>query len=222
MFFFCFLMWVLMDILVSTHEDLSLKIPVGTHWPMGFWLTALGDLWERIFTDPGVTFGAQNTHGYRSRSPVSALVLSLTHVNLGHPPQHPPMLKLMSANGTDNGGLYTPPPFPVGLHRTWPIQNAKFLALEWLELSGDFPVTFRCMFIGLVSPMDFPPDCPSDFHQTSSQIPPEMTGQQRKVRWKSGGLQRTPSRQPSLLVLLRKNINWINNPNNTLNQIVHY
>jgi hypothetical protein len=95
------------------------------------------------------------------------------------------------------------PPFsgrtPVGLRRTRPIQNDNFLALEWLELSGDFPVTFRCMLVGLVSP--------TDFHQTSSQIPPEMTGQQRKVRRKSGGLQRTPSRQPSLLVLLIKNKN---------------
>jgi hypothetical protein len=52
------------------------------------------------------------------------------------------------------------PPFSgrtlVGLCRTRPIQNAKFLALEWLELSGDFPVTFRCMLVGLVSPTDFP------------------------------------------------------------------
>jgi hypothetical protein len=52
------------------------------------------------------------------------------------------------------------PPFsgrtPVGLRRTRPIQNANFLALEWLELSGDFPVTFRCMLVGLVSPTDFP------------------------------------------------------------------
>jgi hypothetical protein len=51
------------------------------------------------------------------------------------------------------------PPFsgrtPGGLRRTRPIQNANFLALEWLELSGDFPVTFRCMLVGLVSPTDF-------------------------------------------------------------------
>ena len=41
------------------------------------------------------------------------------------------------------------PPFsrrtPGRLHQTQPIQNAKFLALEWLELSGDFLVTFWCM-----------------------------------------------------------------------------
>ena len=118
------------------------------------------------------------------------------------------------------------PPFsgrtPLGLRRTRPIQNANFLALELLEFSGDFPVIFRCRSAGLVSPTDFPTDCPSDFHQTSRQIPLEMTGQQRKVRRKSGGLQRTPSRQPSLLVLLMKNINRINKPNNTLNEIVHY
>ena len=44
---------------------------------------------------------------------------------------------------------------PGGLRRTRPIQNANFLALEWLELSGDCPVTFRCMSTGLVSPTDF-------------------------------------------------------------------
>ena len=69
------------------------------------------------------------------------------------------------------------PPFssrtPVGLHQTRPIQNAEFLALEWLKLSGDFLVTFQCMLVRLVSPMDF--------HQTSSQIPPQMTRQQQKV-----------------------------------------
>ena len=43
----------------------------------------------------------------------------------------------------------------VGLRQTRPIQNANFLALEWLELSGDCPVTFRCMLTGLVSPTDF-------------------------------------------------------------------
>jgi len=48
-----------MGIPVSTQEDLSLEIPVGTHWPMGFWLVALGDLWERIFMDLGAKFGAQ-------------------------------------------------------------------------------------------------------------------------------------------------------------------
>ena len=37
---------------------------------------------------------------------------------------------------SSKGGLYSPPPFsswtPVGLCQTWPIQNAKFLALELL------------------------------------------------------------------------------------------
>ena len=45
---------------------------------------------------------------------------------------------------------------PGGLRRTQPIQNAEFLALEVLQFSGDFPVTFRCMLAGLVSPTDFP------------------------------------------------------------------
>src|SRR6266702_72118 len=45
---------------------------------------------------------------------------------------------------------------PGGLHRTQPIQNAEFLALEVLQFSSDFPVTFRCMLAGLVSLMDFP------------------------------------------------------------------
>jgi len=52
-------MWVPMGIPVSTHKDLSLAIPVGTHWPMGFWPTAPGDPWERIFTDLGAKFSAQ-------------------------------------------------------------------------------------------------------------------------------------------------------------------
>ena len=39
-------------------------------------------------------------------------------------------------------GLYTSPPLLTlaGLCWTQPIQNANFLALEWLELSSDFPV----------------------------------------------------------------------------------
>jgi len=52
-------MWVPTGIPVSTHEDPSLEMPVGTHWPMGFWLADPGDPWERIFPDLGVTFGAQ-------------------------------------------------------------------------------------------------------------------------------------------------------------------
>ena len=100
------------------------------------------------------------------------------------------------------------PPFsgrtPLGLRRTRPIQNANFLALELLEFSGDFPVIFRCRSTGLVSPTDFPTDCPPEYHQTSTESPPEMTGQHQKVRRKSTGLQRTPSRQSSLLVLLIK------------------
>ena len=93
------------------------------------------------------------------------------------------------------------PPFSG---RTRPIQNANFLALELLEFSGDFPVIFRCRSAGLVSPTDFPTDCPPEYHQTSTESPPEMTGQHQKVRRKSTGLQRTPSRQSSLLVLLIK------------------
>ena len=50
--------------------------------------------------------------------------------------------------------VFTLPPFSgqtlLGLRRTRPIQNANFLALELLELSNDFPVTFRCMLAGLV------------------------------------------------------------------------
>ena len=51
---------------------------MGTCGPVGFWLMAPGDPWERILTDLGVTFGAQNTHGYGSGSPTSALVPSLS------------------------------------------------------------------------------------------------------------------------------------------------
>lgn len=69
---------------------------------------------------------------------------------------------------------------------TWPIQNANFLALELLEFSSDFPVIFQCRLAGLVSPLDFLMDCLLEYHQNSSESPPEMTGQQRKV-------QRTPS-----------------------------
>ena len=107
------------------------------------------------------------------------------------------------------------PPFsgrtPGGLRRTRPIQNAKFLALELLELSGDFPVTFRCMLTGLVesdrlsgglttgiSPNQLSYSTGND--QTAAESPTE-------VQRKSGGLQRTPSRQLSLLVLLIKNEN---------------
>ena len=49
---------------------------------MGFLLAALGDPWEQIFADLGMTFGTQNTRGYGSGSPTSGLVLSLNAVKL--------------------------------------------------------------------------------------------------------------------------------------------
>jgi len=41
-------------------------------WPMGFWLVALGDPWEKIFTDLGAKFGTQIPVG----------------TDLGHPQVH--------------------------------------------------------------------------------------------------------------------------------------
>ena len=97
------------------------------------------------------------------------------------------------------------------LRRTQPIQNAKFLALELLELSSDFLVTFWCMLTGLVesdglsggltagiSPNQLSYSTGND--RTAAESPTE-------VQQKSGGLQQTPSRQLSLLVLLIKNEN---------------
>jgi hypothetical protein len=60
---------------------------------------------------------------------------------------------------------------PVGLRRTRLIQNANFLALEWLELSGDFPVTFRCMLVGL-SPNQQSNSTRND--QTAAESPTEV------------------------------------------------
>ena len=130
--------------------------------------------------------------------------------------------QVTSAEHAKNWGLYTLPPFPGRLHSDSNGLNLSRMPIFWLWSCWNFPVTFWCRSARLVSPTDFPMDCPSDFHQTRRQIPLEMTGQQWKVWRKSGGLQWTPSRQPSLLVLLIKNINSINKPNNTLNQIVHY
>jgi len=100
---------------------------------------------------------------------------------------------------------------PGGLRRTQPIQNANFLALELLELSGDFPVTFRCMLAGLVSPTDFSGGQSGRNITKPADSPPEITGQQRKVQQspadssgKSNGVQRTTSRLAYLLVLLIK------------------
>ena len=117
------------------------------------------------------------------------------------------ILYLCNCQPKDTRSLHSPPfsrRTPLGLRRTRPIQNANFLALELLEFSGDFLVIFRCRSAGLVSPTDFPMDCPPEYHQTSTESPPEMTGQHQKVRRKSTGLQQTPSRQSSLLVLLIK------------------
>ena len=101
---------------------------------------------------------------------------------------------------------------PGGLRRTQPIQNAEFSALELLELSGDFPVTFRCMLAGLVSPTDFsgrqsgrnitkPAGKSTGNHRTTPESPTESSGksngQQRKV-------QRSPTdnKQTSLLIII--------------------
>jgi hypothetical protein len=104
--------------------------------------------------------------------------------------------------------VFTFPPFsgqtPVRLCQIQPLQNANFLALELLELSGDFPVTFQCMLARLVNLTDFPaglsigisPNEQSNStrnNQTAAESPTEV--------------QQTPSRQPSLLVLLIKNKN---------------
>ena len=75
---------------VSTCEDLSLKIPVGTHWPMGFWLMAPGDLWEKIFMDPGVTKipmgtdpGHPQVHSCSALDGVPAAVVALQGPKIG-------------------------------------------------------------------------------------------------------------------------------------------
>ena len=105
---------------------------------------------------------------------------------------------------------------PGGLCRTRPIQNSEFLALEWLELSGDSPVIVRCMLVGLLSPMDFSGGQSTGISPNQQAFPPEITGQQQKVRWspvegptdssgKSNGVQRTTSRPAYLLLLLLKN-----------------
>ena len=93
------------------------------------------------------------------------------------------------------------PPFsgrtPGGLRRTQPIQNANFLALELLELSGDFPVTFRCMLAGLVSPTDFPTGLSAGMspNQQSKSTRNNRTKAESptEVRRKSSRLQRTPT-----------------------------
>ena len=117
-------------------------------------------------------------------------------------------------------GLYTPPPFPGGLRADSDGLNLSRMPIFWLWNCWNCPVTFRWLSGACspdwLSPTDFPADWPLEYHQTSCHIPLEMTGQQWKVQRKSGGLQRTPSRQLSLLVLLIKNENWINKPKNTL------
>ena len=73
---------------------------------------------------------------------------------------------------------------PGGLRRTRPIQNANFLALEWLELSGDCPVTFRGMLIGLVSPTDFSGrQSGRNITKPAGKSTGKSDGVQRKVQW---------------------------------------
>ena len=71
---------------------------------------------------------------------------------------------------------------PGGLCRTRPIQNSEFSALEWLELSGDSPVIVRCMLVRLLSPTDFSGGQSARISPNQQAFPPEITGQQRKVR----------------------------------------
>jgi len=101
--------------------------------------------------------------------------------------------------------------------------------VQWL--SGDFPVTFRCMLARLVSPTDFSSGQSSWNITKPAESPPEITRQQQKVQWnppdspteftrQSNGIhwtvQRTTSRPAYLLLLLIKNQIWINKANNTL------
>ena len=69
-------------------------IPMGTHGPVGFWLVAPGDPWEKIFMDLGMAFGTQNTHGYGFGSSTSALVPSLIGVLVHWYTRGPGILKI--------------------------------------------------------------------------------------------------------------------------------
>jgi len=103
------------------------------------------------------------------------------------------------------------------LHRTWPIQNANFLALEWLELSGDFPVTFQCILVGLVSPTDFS-------NGQSIGISPNQQSNSTRNDWTAAEslteVHWTPmdTKQTAFLIsIINKIITIINKSNNTLN-----
>ena len=105
-------------------------------------------------------------------------------------------------------GLYTPPPFPGGLRADSDGLDLSRMPNFWLWNGWNCPVTFRWLSGACLpdwsSPTDFPTDWLPEYHQASNEIPPEMTRQQQKVQQKSGRLQRTLSRQPSLLILLIK------------------
>ena len=90
---------------------------------------------------------------------------------------------------------------PGGLRRTRPIQNANFLALEWLELSGDFPVTFRCMLAGLVSPTDFSGGLTT---RISPNEQSNSTGNDRTAAESPTEVQRTPTdiEQTAFLIII--------------------
>ena len=89
------------------------------------------------------------------------------------------------------GGLYTPPPFPGGLRADSDGLDLSRMPNFWLWNCWNCPVTFRWLSGACspdwLSPTDFPADWPLEYHQTSCHIPLEMTGQQRKVQWKSSG-----------------------------------
>ena len=103
---------------------------------------------------------------------------------------------------------------PGGLHRTRPIQNSEFSALEWLELSGDSPVIVRCMLVGLLSPTDFsgrqsdglfrqtvrqtfPADSPPEYHQTSRHFHRKSPDNSRKSDRVQRKVQRTAAESPT-------------------------
>jgi len=98
----------------------------------------------------------------------------------------------------------------VGLRWTQSIQNAEFLALEWLELSSDFLVTFWCMLAGLVSPTDFPAGLSAKISQNqqsnstrNDQTPPESPTKFQQTPLESlTEVQQTPmdSKQTAFLI----------------------
>ena len=61
----------------------STRRPMSTWEPVSFWLAAPSHLVAETHTDPSMAFQNWNTCGYGSRSPTSALVLTLNLFSLG-------------------------------------------------------------------------------------------------------------------------------------------